>query len=205
MHPDLNPEDGSAEAKFKEINEAYEALKDPKKRKLYDQLGPNWEQYQQTGGGFQRPSGFNNMHFDFNANAGSGNFSNFFETIFGGGFNQQSHFTARPRRGENVELLYELSLEDAYKGGKKSITLTPMQQTEKKTLDVNIPAGIKEGQRIRLSGQGKQSINGGSSGDLYLRIKIRPHALYKIQDNNIITSFGRAPGPLTEGSLAISS
>lgn len=216
-HPDLNPGDSTAEAKFKEINEANEVLKDPKKRKLYDQLGPNWEQYQQSGGGFQPPPGFENVRFDFGGGGGggggAGGFSDFFETIFGGGFQGGGGFggqpgpgfggqryARRPRRGSDSEAVYELSLEEAYRGGVKSVTLSEqttgpggVPRTETKVLDVKVPAGIKDGQRIRLAGQGNAGAHGGGSGDLYLRIKIRPHHIYKVQDNNVILDLPVAP------------
>ncbi|MGE4506101.1 MAG: DnaJ C-terminal domain-containing protein [Desulfovibrionaceae bacterium] len=216
-HPDLNPGDATAEGKFKEINEAHEVLKDPEKRKLYDQLGPNWEQYQQSGGGFRPPPGYENVRFNFGGGAGggqAGDFSDFFETIFGGGFSGQSfggqsfggqdfggqRFSRRPRRGSDSEAVYELSLEEAYRGGTKSVTLqehstgpggTPRLET--KTLDVQVPAGIKDGQRIRLAGQGNPGSSGGGAGDLYLRIRIRPHHLYNIQENNLVLDLPLAP------------
>ena len=209
-HPDLNPNDATAEGKFKEANEAYEVLKDPEKRKMYDQLGPNWEQYQQSGGaGFQRPGGFENAHFDFGG--GGGEFSDFFETIFGGGggfsgfsggggFGGQQQFRQRPRRGSDSEASYELTLEEAYKGGSKAVTLQeqgvgpdgrPSFQT--KTLSVNIPAGIKDGQRIRLAGQGNPGPGGGPAGDLYLKVRLMPHRQFKVRDNNVIYDLPLAP------------
>lgn len=205
-HPDLNPGDTAAEAKFKEMNEANEVLKDPEKRKLYDQLGPNWDQYQQSGGGFQSPPGFENMQFNFGG-GGGGDFSDFFETIFGGAGGSRSdprfggqQYARRPRRGSDSEALYELSLEEAYRGGSKSVTLQEQStgmggipRMETKTLDVKVPAGIKDGQRIRLAGQGNPGMHGGSSGDLYLKIRIRAHHIYKIQDNNIILDLPLAP------------
>ncbi|MBU1248532.1 MAG: J domain-containing protein [Proteobacteria bacterium] len=218
-HPDLNPGDAQAETKFKEMNEANEVLKDPEKRKLYDQLGPNWEQYQQGGGGggFRPPPGYENMRFNFGGGAGGEGFSDFFETIFGGaggGFSSGSgpgfggdRFARRPRRGSDSEALYELSLEEAYRGGTKSVTLQEqttgaggVPRVETKTLDVKVPAGIKDGQRIRLSGQGNPGSHGGGAGDLYLRIKIRQHHMYKIQDNNVILDLPLAPWEATLGA-----
>lgn len=229
-HPDLNPNDPEAEKKFKEINEAYEVLKDPEKRKLYDSLGPNW----QHGQNFQRPSGFEGgggYHFtgggqQFDAGA----FSDFFETLFGGaggggggrsrytrgggggfgdlggggfgGFNNfgGGGYTPGPARGSDANATLELTLEEAYKGGAKAITLqeqtigpdgSPRLGT--KTLNVNIPAGVREGGKIRLSGQGNPGRSGGKAGDLYLKIKILPHPLFKLEEANIILDLPLTP------------
>lgn len=215
-HPDLNPGDETAEAKFKEANEAYEVLKDPEKRKLYDQLGPNWEQFRQ--GGYQPPPGYENVRFNFGGQGGSGDFSDFFETIFGGGFpggrggfQSGGGFSGfegafggrgrvRPRRGADSEASYEITLEEAYRGGTKSITLQEqtrgpdgVPRMETKTLEVKIPAGVREGQRIRLAGQGNPGMNNGPAGDLYLRIKLLPHHLYKVRDNDLVLDLPVTP------------
>ena len=134
-HPDLNRDDKKAEDRFKEINEAHEVLKDPEKRAMYDQLGPNW----QNGQNFQRPPGFENANFSFNGqNFDGSGFSDFFETIFGGGFGGQGGFgggqsfsgggnpfgsyARQPQKGRDVEATLSLSLNDAYHGGKKNIS-----------------------------------------------------------------------------------
>ena len=174
-HPDLNPGDKKAEENFKEINEAYEVLKDAEKRRLYDQLGPDWQHGQQ----FQGAPGFENAHFTFNGQSFDGaGFSDFFESLFGqagrgrqgGGFGPDPFggFSSRPRRGRDVEAEISISLEDAVKGGRRAITLAGAQGG--RTLEVNIPAGIREGAKLRLAGQG-DSVPGGASGDLFLRIK----------------------------------
>jgi curved DNA-binding protein len=206
-HPDLNPGDATAEAKFKEAGEAYEVLKDPEKRKLYDQLGPNWQQ----GQNFQPPPGFENMRFQGGQGGGfggGGNFSDFFETLFGGaggprgGFGgfQGGGFQQRPRRGQDAEVTYEIGLEQAYAGGPQSVTIQehvpgadgyPMQQT--RTLKVNIPPGIKDGQKIRLAGQGSPGSPGGEPGDLYLRIKLRPHPQFKVKEDNVVFDLALTP------------
>jgi curved DNA-binding protein len=198
-HPDLNPGDKSAEAKFKEAGEAYEVLKDPEKRKLYDQLGPNWQQ----GQNFQPPPGFENMRFQqggggFGGFGGGGGFSDFFETLFGGGRGGYGGggfggFQQQPRRGPDSEVLYEMGLEEAYKGGPQSVSLQEQvpgpggfPTTQTRTLKVNVPAGIKDGQKIRLAGQGGTGGGGVQPGDLYLRVKVRPHPQFKVKDDDVV-------------------
>ena len=189
-HPDLNPGDKQAEEKFKEINEAYEVLKDPEKRKLYDQLGPNWQHGQQ----FQGEPGYENVHFTFNGKSfdGSG-FSDFFETLFGGaaagggrganfGPDPFSGFSSRPRRGRDVEAELPLSLEEASSGGRRIVTLQMPQGP--KTLEVNVPAGIREGAKLRLAGQGDPA-PGGTPGDLFLRVRYLPHPQFKVEGENL--------------------
>ncbi|MCA1945583.1 MAG: J domain-containing protein [Desulfovibrio sp.] len=216
-HPDLNPDNKTAEAKFKEINEAYEVLKDEEKRKLYDRLGPNW----QHGQDFQPPPGFENMHFEFRpggpgggmggfTNMGGGDFSDFFETLFGGGFAGAGGMggsrtyrstggpfgQTRPRRGADSEATLELTLEEAWRGGPKTITLQerlPGQPPSIKTLQVNIPAGIKEGARIRLAGQGNPGNQGAPSGDLFLKVAMLPHRQFYLDGVNVVLDLPLAP------------
>lgn len=207
-HPDLNANDQVAEEKFKEINEAYEVLRDPEKRKLYDQLGSNWQQAQAGGGDWRPPPGYENVHFEFGGADTSG-FSDFFETIFGrfggaqsGGaeFFSGGGRAARPRRGQDVEAEMDLSLEEAHKGGPKAITLREAAGQDK-TLQVNIPAGVKEGARIRLAGQGGPGRNGGEAGDLYLRVKFRPHHQFMVDGLDLTTDVTLAPW---EAALGVS-
>ena len=200
-HPDLNPGDKQAEEKFKEINEAYEVLKDPEKRKLYDQLGPDWQHGQQ----FQGEPGVENVHFTFNGKSfdGSG-FSDFFETLFGGaaqggtgggrgaqfGPDPFGGFSSRPRRGRDVEAELPLSLEEASRGGRRTVTLQMPQGP--KTLEVNVPAGIREGAKLRLAGQGDPA-PGGTPGDLFLRVRYLPHPLFKVEGENLHCDVALAP------------
>lgn len=199
-HPDLNPGNKEAEEKFKDITEAYEVLKDEEKRKMYDQLGPNW----QHGQNFQRPPGFENFNFQSGGFGGAGGgfdatgFSDFFDTLFGGagrgqgfGPNPFGSYSKKPRKGRDVEAEIGLSLEDAYKGGRKNIGITTAGG--RKSLDVNIPAGIKEGARIRLSGQGDPGDSGAPAGDLYLRITLLPHKDFSVEQNDIIHDLALAP------------
>lgn len=209
-HPDLNQGDKKAEAKFKEINEAYEVLKDEEKRKLYDQLGPNWQHGQQFSG---QGGGFDFSNFQGGAQGfggGASGFSDFFEMLFGqrgghggatfttnfdgmnfgadpfGAYTGKGKRTPRAHRGQDVEALIKLSLEDAYHGGKKTITLPNPADGQNKTLDVSIPAGVKNGARIRLSGQGMPGSAGGANGDLFLKVEYQDHPLFKVEDGTTV-------------------
>ncbi len=202
-HPDMNQGDKTAESKFKDINEAYEVLKDDEKRRLYDQLGPNWQDgqrfnHQDFGQTYGR--GFGQGGFSQNFNGSS--FSDFFETLFGGGGMRGggasfgpgpfASFSRQPRKGRDVEASVQLTLEDAYHGGGKSISLqTP---SGVRTLEVKIPAGVKSGARIRLAGQGEPGQGQGAQpGDLYLAVTLLPHPLFSLDDNDVIYELPIAP------------
>lgn len=197
-HPDVNPGDKAAEAKFKEINEAYEVLGDPEKRKKYDELGANWRMYEQAEaqggpnpfagrwnvnfGGGQGTGGFRSMtQEEMEAMFGDTNpFSDFFTTFFGGGMggaeSARSRARVRPRRGRDVEHELELTLEDAYHGTTRRFSLKHDGQA--RTVDVRIPAGVGDGSRVRVSGEGEHGASGGQAGDLYLRVRIAPHSVF---------------------------
>ena len=196
-HPDLNAGNAQAEEKFKEANEAYEVLKDPEKRKLYDQLGHNWKHGQQ----FQGAPGFENVHFNFGGGGNSG-FSDFFEMIFGqaargggrtGGFGPDPFgaFSARQRRGRDTEAEFAISLEDAVKGGRRTFSLHG--PGGERTLEVNIPAGIREGAKLRLAGQGNPAPGGGTPGDLFLHIRFAPHSHFHVDGDNLLCDLPLAP------------
>ncbi|MDR3176154.1 MAG: J domain-containing protein [Desulfovibrio sp.] len=198
FHPDLNQGDKGAEERFKDINEAHEVLKDKEKRRLYDQLGPNW----QNGQNFQRPPGFENVRFEFGGmGQGDSGFSDFFEVLFGGkggspfsgsfggGAFDEAGFASgrrRPRKGQDVEVALRLSLEEAFNGGKKTITLTGAPGSAQRSLEVNIPSGVRNGARIRLAGQGNPGSQGGPAGDLFLKTEISAHPLFKLDDADVI-------------------
>lgn len=175
-HPDVSKE-ANAEAKFKEVGEAYEVLKDSEKRAQYDQFGSNYK----NGQSFTPPPGWGG-----NAGAGGhGNFSNFFESMFGGG---SDNFYAP---GEDVNTKITISLEEAFNGVKKAIR-RPSGSTETGALNVKVPAGITPGKKIRLSGQGKAGM-GDKAGDLYLEIAIAPHTHYRLDNKNIILDLPITP------------
>ena len=214
-HPDLNQGDKKSEDRFKELNEAHEVLKDPEKRRMYDQLGPGW----QHGQNFQRPPGFENMRFDFGgsgADFGGSGFSDFFETLFGqggGGFTNASFgggnpfggyggFSPQPRKGRDVEAKLSLTLEEAFHGGKKALTLSNAPGAAPRSLEVNIPAGVKNGARIRLSGQGDPGLVGGPAGDMYLKVAIDAHPHFHLDDTDIIYDLHLTPWDAALGVVA---
>lgn len=211
FHPDLNKEAGSEE-KFKEINEAYEVLKDPAKREKYDQFGSNWQQ----GDNFQPPPGWQ-YRSDFGRgqqgsresffwSSDGGEYSDFFEALFGGRLheNVQGAQGGRPfsinRRGSDHEAVLRIPLEEAFLGGTKTIT---MQSTgpgtdgnlssREKRYDVKIPPGIMPGQKIRLSGQGGKGSGSGGSGDLYLKVEIEPHPRFRLEGHDLYTELAITP------------
>jgi curved DNA-binding protein len=179
-HPDNNPGNKQAEAKFKEANEANEVLSDPQKRQKYDALGSQWQQYQRTGG---RPGDFDWNQWstqtqsydasDLNDLFGDGGFSDFFMRIFGGMGSGRPGGSVRqgPLRGRDYEQPIEIPLRDAFTG----TTLTLQKEGQK--LEVKVPAGVKTGSKIRMAGQGAAGRQGGGAGDLYLTITVQsdPH------------------------------
>ena len=207
-HPDVNPGDKSAESRFKEINEAYEVIGDPQKRKKYDELGSNWKMYEQAqrAGGGAGAAGFDPSQWNINFGGGGaggqgsyrtmtaeemrdlfGNddpFSDFFHAFFSGGGEPEMRgrggragTRSRSRQGRDVEHSIDLSLEDVYRGTTRRLTLK--HDGRSRTVDVRIPAGVGEGSRVRVSGEGEQGSGGASSGDLYLRVHITPDSRFE--------------------------
>jgi DnaJ-class molecular chaperone len=215
-HPDVNK---GQDARFKEINEAYEVLSDPDKRRRYDTLGPDWQRYAQQGapGGASGPGGFTVEYGD------GGDFSEFFRTIFGdlgsrsgarGGetgvedlFGGRFGRGARRRRGEDVQAAIEISLDEAFRGTRKSLALEVDEpcgtchgsgnvggkpcaschgtgwQRARREVDVKIPAGVRTGQRVRVSGEGGGGAGG--RGDLYLVVSVAPHSQFERKGDDV--------------------
>ncbi|HWF87045.1 MAG TPA: DnaJ C-terminal domain-containing protein [Vicinamibacterales bacterium] len=222
-HPDVNPSDKSAETRFKEINEAYEVLGDPVKRKKYDELGSNWRQYEQAGAGAGfdprqaggaygapfgggQPGGYRTMteeemHEIFGDDSP---FSDFFQTFFGGAGpgaaggaeSGRARGRSRARQGRDVEQELELGLEDAYHGARRRFSIDYDGQA--RTVDVRIPAGVTDGSRVRVAGEGEHGTGGAKSGDLYFRIRLTPHPKFERKGKDL---YVRVPIPLTTAVL----
>ena len=183
-HPDKNKEPG-AEDKFKAINEANEALKDPEKRRAYDQLRAGG--YRQ-GEQFRPPPGFGQGgggSYDFGqGGGGGGDFSDFFESLFGGGGRGRGQQQSQARRGRDIQAKIETDLQTAFNGGKTRVVLNDASGSER-VLEVKIPAGITPGQTIRLAGQGHAGMGGGPSGDLLLEIGVRDDVRFRLEGRTV--------------------
>ena len=224
-HPDVNPGDKRSEEKFKEINEAYEVLSDAEKRRKYDTLGPNWQdQFGFSSAAGRRSSNFRSSPLNYDSPTG---FSDFFEALFG------RPTTATKRTGEDIEQHVEVTLQEAYTGGMRTFNI---QSTEacpicrgtrvvagkscancsglgmlahSKRIQIKIPAGIDNGSKIRVAGEGQPGSGGGPRGDLYLVISVKPDQLYERKgddlyvdiDVDLVTAMlgGEVPVPIPDG------
>lgn len=199
-HPDVNKEPG-AEERFKELSAAYAVLKDAEKRKLYDQYGDSWKAVSE---GHVPPSGAERIHVDFKgAGFDPGQFEDLgslFDSIFGvdfagtgKGHRRTTYRRDWPMAGEDHEATLALSLEEAIEGGERTIHLTDPSTCTKRSFTVRIPAGVRDGQRIRLAGQGSQGASGGPDGDLYLRVQLNPHPIFKLDGGDLYTKLPVSP------------
>lgn len=213
LHPDRN-KSKDAEEKFKKVSEAYEVLKDPDKRRRYDQMGSGFR----GGEDFRAPpgwQGWQNVEFDFGGKGPGGpigDFSDFFETFFGRGAGggrdpfeaprgrQRRRYPQEPEEGRSAEAEITISLEDACHGATKKLELARTvrgadggRRAEKRTLTVKIPPGATEGTKIRLKGQGEPSPFGGAPGDLLLKVHIAPHPRFEVQGHDLVTRLPISP------------
>ncbi|MEM6846002.1 MAG: J domain-containing protein [Bacteroidota bacterium] len=182
-HPDKNKGDKAKEEKFKAITEAYEVLKDPEKRKQYDELGENWKYYQQQGanGGYGgRGRTTTQFDGDFSDLFGDGGgFSDFFESFFGRGSGSAQGRTSAAFKGADIQANVTISLEDAYEGGTRLINLNGTR------LRMKLKPGIEDGQTLKIKGKGQPSIQGGPAGDLYLTVDIAKHPQFERKGNDL--------------------
>jgi DnaJ-class molecular chaperone len=228
-HPDVNKGDPKAEARFKEINEANEVLSDPEKRKRYDSLGPDWQSQFRPGAGAGWPGGAGGRGGTVEVEFGDdvGGFSDFFRTIFGGGFGNAREGggfrtsggggfeeifgrAAREPVGQDVEGTADLTLEEIAKGTSRSVKVG--EGPSARTVEVKIPAGVREGSRVRAAGEGAGAPDG-PRGDLYLRVRTRPHPHFERKGDDLETKVsvplttavlgGEAQVPTLEGPVGI--
>lgn len=183
-HPDLNKEE-SAKEQFQALGEAYEVLKDPVKRKAYDE-GRLYEQYQQQGAPHQEQ--YHAHDFGFSARQGAGFDADLFETLFG----QQGQFRQGPISGIDRHARLSITLEEAYQGGAKIIQL-PSAQGAPRTIKVNIPVGVRSGQSIRLAGLGEPGTAGGATGDLYITVEIEKHSFFDVMGDDVYLTLPLTP------------
>jgi molecular chaperone DnaJ len=225
-HPDVNPGDKSAESKFKEINEAYEVLSDKDNRKKYDRYGDKWQYADQ----FEKAGGQQSQYWDFSPGGGAsyqysgdfGDLHSIFDEFFGGARSRTSYRRAQPRRGQNLESPVEVTLEEAYHGTSRTISLqveepcTGCQGTGRiqnlpcsvcrgagvvpsiKRLEVKIPPGVQNGSRVRVAGKGMPGYGSGPSGDLYLIISVKTHPTFERRGDNLHVN---VPVPLVVAAL----
>ncbi len=203
-HPDVSKEE-NAEQRFKEIGAAYEVLKDPDKRALYDKYGEHWKAISE---GRQPPPGAEQAGFDFGvggAEVDADRLREIFEQMFGGqaegfgGFGGRRAYRRQWRRaGHDVEAILELGVKEAFVGGERELALSDPRTGETKTYRVRVPPGVRPGQRIRLAGQGGAGMGGAKDGDLYLKVRIRPEGTFHLRGSDV---YGKLPVPYWKAAL----
>jgi len=190
FHPDVNPGDKVAEERFKEINEAYQILSDPQKRRQYDMLGSSWHQWRRTGGA---PGGFEDFarqwfgqagprvqYIDLEDLFGQGSLADLLDAFFGVGASRRRTAYRRPQRGKDLEATVELTLEEAAHG-----TTRRVERGDGRIITAKIPPGARSGSRIRLAGQGGPGRGGGPPGDLYLKVEVKPHPVFRREGDDL--------------------
>jgi len=226
-HPDLNRNDPKSELRFKELNEANEVLSDPEKRRRYDALGSNWQAFGSGFGAGSRPAGQGRVRVDFGGGQG---FSDFFETFFGQAAGGQAAGggeafdleellraasvggrAAGPSAGQDLEQTVELSLEEVARGAVRTLRLQEGRSSH--SVEVKIPAGVRDGARVRAAGEGGRSASGGRRGDLYLRVQVRPHSTFVRSGDDLQTAVtvplttavlgGEIEAPTLDGSVGL--
>ncbi|HLT18289.1 MAG TPA: J domain-containing protein [Thermomicrobiales bacterium] len=197
-HPDVYT-GADAEEKFKEINEAYQVLSDEEKRKRYDRFGADWERYQAAPGAdaadfsewFTGTNG--GVHFDFHTTGDASGFSDFFDMLFGtdafgGRRGARGSVRAQPMRGEDYEYPISLTLSEAYNGTQRTFEITTTNSgraPERQKIEVTIPAGVREGSRVRVAGKGGPGRHGGPPGDVYLKVNLRPDPVFTLDGTTL--------------------
>ncbi len=221
-HPDVNKDDPKAEERFKEAKEAHEVLKDEKKRKLYDQYGSAWKAISE---GRQPPPGAERFRYDFGGAGAQGvdpnDLSSLFEQFFagqhagnpfggqanpfggmggmGGGFGGRAR--RGPQRGSDIESVFHLGIEDGYKGGARELGITTEGQGTSH-INLKIPAGVRDGQKIRLQGRGSPGLMGGPAGDLFLEVKLVADERFRFDGDDVITTLKISPPEAVLGTKA---
>ena len=199
-HPDVNPGNKAAEAKFKEINEANEVLGNPESRRKYDDLGANWRNYENAGPQYssqhtrQRTRTVTPDEMSDIFGGGGVHFSDFFETFFGGGGGSQRQ--PRARRGRDAESRVDLTLEEALSGTSRMLSVERNGKPHK--VEVRIPPGIKDGSRVKVRGEGEAGSGDMPAGDLYLVVRLLPHPRFERRGQDLYT---RVPVPVTTSVL----
>jgi curved DNA-binding protein len=182
-HPDINPGNQDAEARFKAINEAYEVLSDKEKREKYDRFGRDWQRYQQGSGGVD----WGGAGSPFGA-GGGGDFSDFFETLFGGararGTGGAGGASGFRMDGQDVEHQVEVTLDESFTGTERTIQFHG-SNGQPRSITVKIPPGVDNGSRVRVAGEGGPGIGGGKRGDLYLVIKVAPNSRFERRGDDL--------------------